>query len=179
MERFKKATIANVFVSIAFILLGLMLTFKPDVTLSIIVNVIGIIIVAFGVLKLFNYFKLKTDFAVFEYDLFFGIIGIVMGIVVMVFGREVASLFRVVIGIWIIYNAILRVQLSLYLKKVNSPAWAYTIIFAVLILICGVYITFRANAIISTIGIVMIIYAIMDWIENMITLKNMTNIYIQ
>ena len=60
MERFKKATIANVFVSIAFILLGLMLTFKPDVTLSIIVNVIGIIIVAFGVLKLFNYFINKT-----------------------------------------------------------------------------------------------------------------------
>ena len=179
MEKFKKATIANVFVSIAFILLGLMLTFKPNVTLSVIVNVIGIIIVAFGVLKLFNYFKLKTDFAVFEYDLLFGIIGIVLGIVIMVFGKEVAALFRVIIGIWIIYNAILRMQLSLYLKKVNSSAWIYTIAFAILILLCGIYITFRANAIISTIGIVMIVYAVMDLIENMITLKNLKDIYIQ
>ena len=179
MERLKKSTQANVLVSIVFIILGLMLAFKPDVTFSLIVNIIGGIIILFGVVKIFNYLKLKKEFNMFEYDLFFGILGIILGIVVIVFGREVASLFRVIIVIWIIYNAVLKMQVSLYLKRGLSHAWSYTMIGACLMLVCGLFITFKSNAIISTVGIVVIIYAVMDLIENLITLKNFKNIYIQ
>lgn len=179
MERLKKATQANVLVSIAFILLGLMLAFKPDTTFSLIVNIIGCIIIIFGIVKIFNYLKLKKEFNLFEYDLLFGIVGIVLGLVVIVFGRDVANIFRVIIGIWIIYNAILKIQISLYLKRGVAPVWSYTLIGAVLMLVCGLFITFKTNAVISTIGIFVIIYAVMDLIENLITLKNFKNIYIQ
>lgn len=179
MEKLKKSTEANVIVSIVFILLGLMLAFKPDTTFSLIVNIIGGIIILFGVVKIFNYIKLKKEFNLFEYDLLFGIIGVVLGIVVIVFGRDVANIFRVIIGIWIIYNAVLKIQVSLYLKKGVAPAWIYTMCGAVIMLICGLFVTFKTNAVISTIGVVVIIYAVMDLIENLIALKNFKNIYIQ
>lgn len=178
MGKLKKATQANVLVSIAFILLGFMLTFKPDTTFSLIVNIIGGIIILFGVVKIFNYIKLKKEFNLFEYDLLFGIIGVVLGLVVIVFGRDVANIFRVIIGIWIIYNAVLKIQVSLYLKKGATPVWTYTLCGAVIMLVCGLFVTFKTNAVISTIGIFVIVYAVMDLIENLITLKNLKNVYI-
>ena len=172
----KKQTINNLIISVVFLLLGLMLAFKPDFTVGVIIFVIGGIIIAFGVLKILNHVNSKKDTGVMDFNLFAGIMGVVLGIAIIVFGKTVIALFRIIIGIWIIYNAALKIELTSLLKKSNSKAWAYVCVIAVIMLLCGIYITFNANAIISTIGIVMVAYSVMDLVENIIALKNMKRI---
>lgn len=178
MGELKKTTISNVIIAIVFLLLGLMLTFKPDFTVSIIINVLGAIFVGYGVLRVINYYNNKKHTFALNYDLLTGIIGIVLGIAIIVFGKTVIALFRIIVGIWIIYSAILRLELMFAFKKSKSNSWVYVCVLAILMLTCGLYITFNSNAIISTIGIVVIVYSVIDLIENIIALRNMKNIII-
>lgn len=178
MGKLKKTTISNITIAIVFLLLGMMLAFKPDFTVSIIINVLGAIFVGYGVLRVINYYNNKKENSTLNYDLLAGIVGIVLGIAIITFGKTVIALFRIIIGIWIIYSAILRFELTFALKKAKSNSWIYVCVLAVLMLICGLYITFNSNAIISTIGIVVIVYSVIDLIENIIALRNMKNIII-
>jgi len=178
MGTLKKQTINNLIISVIFLLLGFMLAFKPDFTLDVIISVIGGILIAFGVLKIINHINSKKDIVGVNLDLFSGIMGVVLGIAIIVFGKTVITIFRIIIGIWIIYNAALKFELASMLKKSKSNVWTYVCIIALIMLICGMYITFNSNAIISTIGVVMIIYSIMDLVENIIALRNMKNIII-
>ena len=47
--------------------------------------------------------KGKYDF--YNYDLIYGIIAIIIGIVTIIYSSAIGSVFRVIIGIWIIYSS--------------------------------------------------------------------------
>ena len=85
----------------------------------------------------------------------------------------VNAIIRIVIGIWIIYNGLVRMSLSLKLKEINSQMWIYTIILAIAIILLGLFISLNSGAIISLVGGMMIAYAILDIIESMIFIKKL------
>lgn len=59
----------------------------------------------------------------------------------------------------------------------NIQAWIYSLIVAIIMFLCGIYVTMNAGAVIVTIGIMMIIYAIMDIIEDIVFMKNVKEIF--
>ena len=104
----------------------------------------------------------------------FGIGTIILGILTIVYRNEIGTLLRVLIGIWIIYSAMIRISLSLKLKSLNTGnVWIYSVLVAILMLICGIYAMFTSNAIIITVGLIILTYSILDIVEAIIFLINL------
>ena len=88
----------------------------------------------------------------------------------------IASIFRIIIGIWIVYTSFVRINASIQIKRVGSEAWIYSFILALIMFACGLYVIINSNAIIVSIGIIMIVYTVLDIIENIIFMKNVKEI---
>ena len=178
MEKFlKKAGWTSVITSIVFAIIGLVMIYNPATTMIFISTILGIFFIAVGVIKVINYFISKGNSTLFTNDIAWGLIAIIIGLVTMVYSSTIESIFRIMIGVWIIYSGFTRFSLSFRLKNVNDKLWAIVLSLAVLMIVGGLYVTFYPGALIVTLGVIILVYAIMDLIESFIFMKNMKDIF--
>lgn len=178
MEQFlKKAGWTSVITSLIFGIIGLVMIYNPDTTMKFISTIIGIFFMAIGVIKVINYFISKGNSTLFTNDIAWGLIAIIIGLVTMVYSSTIENIFRIMIGVWIIYSGFTRFTVSFRLKNVNDKLWALVLTLAVLMIIGGLYVTFYPGALIVTLGVIIFIYAIMDLIESFIFMRNMKDIF--
>ena len=93
-------------------------------------------------------------------------------LVVIVYSSTIENIFRIMIGIWIIYSGFTRLNLSFKLRSVSQKVWTFVLILSVLMIIGGLYVTFYPGALIVTLGVIILIYSIMDIIEGFIFMRN-------
>jgi uncharacterized membrane protein HdeD (DUF308 family) len=137
--------------------------------MSIIAVLLGLIFIAIGGLKLVDYFASdKKDNYVFA----MAVVSIIVGIVIMFCADIILSAFRVLIAIWIIYSGIMNLQTTIIWKDYKSKLWLSTLILAFVMIIAGVYILINNGAILQSIGIAIVVYGIINVIENVIFIKN-------
>lgn len=173
LEKILKKTGWNSLVSsIIFAILGIILIMKPEGTIKVVSYILGIMFILVGIYKIVSYFVGKGKYDLFNYDIAYGIIAVILGIVTIVYSSTIGAIFRILIGIWIIYSGILRTNLSFKLKAIDSKAWIYSLIIALFMIACGLYILFTANAIIVTIGIIILVYSILDIVESIFFIRN-------
>lgn len=179
MEQFlKKMGWTSIITSLSFAVIGLIIAYNPNATFTIISYLIGIAFILFGIMKVIEYFKMKGSYDLYNYELVYGIITILLGVVVIVWSGMIETLLRIFVGIWIIYSGAMRLGLALKVQKLDSDSrvWAVILLIAVAMLLCGIYIIANPGTVIMTIGIIMVIYAVMDIIEEVIFLKKVKNI---
>lgn len=168
----KKSSWTDIVVSLIFILLGIMLVSRPETIKATIAIILGFIAIGMGILKMIDYFANgKQD----NYILAIGIVLVITGIVIMVCADSIISLFRIIIGIWIVYSGIMNLQTTIVWKDYKSRIWLATLILSFAMIIAGVYVLVNNGAIIQTIGVAVIIYGIIDVIENVIFIKKVDN----
>ena len=172
----KKTGWSSLLTSIIFAILGIVLIVNPVGTVKIVSYILGIMFALVGIYKIVNYLKNKEKYNLYNYDLAYGIIAIILGIITIVYSSQIGKLFGILIGIWIVYSAIIRMNLALKLKVIDSSIWIYSLIIAIIMLLCGIYIIFDSSAIIITIGTVILIYSILDIIESIIFIANIKKI---
>ena len=83
----------------------------------------------------------------------------------------ILSIFRIIIGIWIIYSGIMNLRTVWIWKDLNSRLWLFSLVIAVIMIFAGVYILIYNGAILQTIGIIILGYGIMDIVQNIIFIK--------
>lgn len=168
----KKSGWMSIIESLIFAVLGIILAWKPNEIMAIISYVIGAIFIIIGAIKIINYIQAKGKSDLYNYELIYGIMSAVIGIVVIVYSGAIGTILGIIIGIWIIYSSVVRATSALKLKVLKSNVWIYSLVLAIIMFICGLYIILDSGIIVTTIGIIMIIYAIIDIIENIIFLSN-------
>ena len=179
MEQFlKKIGWTSIITSLTFTVLGIIIVYNPNTTFQIISYVLGAILIAYGVLKVIEYFKVKGSYDLYNYELVYGIIACLLGIVVIVCSGMIEALLRILIGIWIVYSGAMRLGLAMKLQKLDADnkIWVPVLLIALAMLICGLYIIAVPGTVMMTIGIIMVIYGIMDKIEEVIFMKNVKDI---
>lgn len=179
MEQFfKKIGWTSIITSIGFAILGLIIAFYPNTTFQIISNVLGSILIAYGVIKLIEYFKMKDVNSIYSTEMSFGVISALLGIVIIVCSNAIGTMIRILIGIWIVYSGIMRLGVAIKLQRFdsNNKIWLAGLIIALIMLVCGMYIITSPGAIMMYIGIIMVIYAVMDIIEEFIFMNNIKDI---
>lgn len=82
-------------------------------------------------------------------------------------------ILRTIVAIWIIYAGISKTYLSMKLKELGASAWIVSLVLSIIIIIFGLFILFNNGAIITLIGAIMIAYAIIDIIENVIFIRRL------
>lgn len=178
MEDFlKKTGWTSIITSVVTAIIGIVIIGNPMVTMKIVAYVLGSLFIAFGVIKLINYFVAKGAYDFYNYEMIYGILAIIIGIVTIAYSNTIATIFRIIIGVWIFYSGIMRFGLVLKLKTLEIKEWKYALMIAILILICGVYVLVKAETIGIAIGIAVLVYSIMDIIEGVIFLRNVDSIF--
>ena len=172
----KKTIWSENLMSIIFAIVGILMIANTDVVTKIIASIFGIIFIIIGVIKIVDYFVAKGNSDFYNYDFAYGIIAIVIGIITITCSNFIESMFRIMIGIWIIYSAILRLSLSLKLRNANINIWSVSLVLSILMLIGGLYVLLQNGALVLTMGIIILVYSILDLIENIIYLKNINEL---
>ena len=149
---------------------------KTDLTIKIISYFIGGIFIVIGVIKSINYFLSKGKYDFYNNDIIYGIIAIIIGLITIFCSGLLESILRITIAIWIIYSGLIRLSLSLKLHTAKIDMWNVSLIFSIIMLICGLYILLQSGALITTLGIIILAYSIIDLIENIIFIKNIDKI---
>lgn len=172
----KKTGWISILESIIFATLGIIIILNPEGIIKIMSYILGVMFIAVGIGKIIDYFTTKGKLDFNNYSLMYGLMACILGIVIMVCSSTIGSIFRIAIGIWIIYSSFMRMSFSIRLKALNSKVWIYSLILAIIMFVGGLYITLNQGAVMVTIGILMIIYSIIDIIENIIFIRNVKEI---
>ena len=174
---FQKVGVVSIVTAIVFGVLGLILMTNPELVLSVIFYVLGAIFLIVGIFKLFSYFMERGQYNLQNQDLAFGIIAIIAGLVVIFAKDTITGLLAIVIGVWIIYIGLVRLGLAINLRRTKSEFWITVAVIAAIIIFCGIYMLVYPQAVATTIGLIMLIYAVLDLIESVIYLKTVKQLY--
>lgn len=168
----KRASWSDIIISGIFIVFGILLVTNPGIITTMLSVILGGIFVALGAFKIIEYIsKGKQD----SYLLGIGAVAILAGIVIMFATGIILSIFRIIIGVWIIYTGIMNLQTSAVWKDYKSRLWLATVIASLAIIIAGIYVLANSGAIIETVGWIIIIYGAIDIAERLIFIKKVDN----
>lgn len=173
-------------VSIIFIILGLFLFIRPDATIATISYIIGASLLVLGIISIIRYFKSDYGINPFDFDLVYGVLVIIAGAYLIFNPTMLATIFPVILGIWIIINSVTKFQYALMLKKIGKEDWKYTLLISFLTFAWGIVLLLNpletVLVVTQVIGIFIIIYAVLDIVDNFILKRNeedLNKIYIE
>lgn len=169
---FKRSSWTDIVISIIFVLFGALLIAKPNETVGAISIILGVVFIAMGVLKLVEYYTSETKE---DYLLTIALIAVIFGVVILFASDAILSLFRIILGIWIIVAGIIDLQTILAWRQVKSPYWTVSLLFSMLMMLAGLIILINQNILLTTMGIIIIIYAILDIIDRVIFMKKIND----
>ena len=173
VEKFlKRSSWTDIVISIIFVLFGALLIAKPNETVGAISIILGILFIAMGVLKLVEYYTADTKE---DWLLTVSLISVVLGIVILFASDAILSVFRVIVGIWIIATGIMDLQTTLVWKEVKSPYWTTAVLLSMLMMLAGIIILVNPNILFTTMGIIIVIYGILDIVDRFIFMKKIND----
>ena len=148
--------------SILFLIFGIILFTNPSGILNFVSYIVGGILLIIGIFNILSYRKtLKKLNIEYKSKLVLGVILIIFGLFIIMFSSLIEMTFRLICGGWIIYTGIIRLIEALN-NKANNISFISRLIVSILLIICGLYVALDTNLIFSTIGLFIIIYAILD-----------------
>lgn len=179
MKNFLKSSIIT---SIVLMVLGILLIFQSETTIMIISYIVGGILVAAGALALVRYIKnAKEPRLNNELDIMYGIITIIFGLIIIKNYQAVASVIPIVLGIGIIISSAAKLNYAFQLRANKNNLWKTTMIISIISTIFGVILLFNpfkaAMGIMKVIGILIVIYAILDLISTIAIKSSVTKIH--
>lgn len=169
MKLIIKKDSSSIFASVIFLIIGIFLLLWPNEMVRFITYIVGIVFVVFGSIKLYSYYKLKDSINNIKATL--GIASIIIGIIIMFCNNAIEFAIRLIMGGYILANGINKLIVALNSKTYNDK-WIGLLIISILLIIGGLYMILKSNIILSTIGLVLIIYSSIDIISYLLYPKN-------
>ena len=170
----KKSAWSAVIESLAILILGILFIAWPDMMVKIVSYIVGIFFVIKGLFQIINYFVEKGQNDFFNNGLLVGVISILIGITALVMGEGIANIFRIVIGVFIIYESLVRMNTAIKLNAAGIGIWKYILLLSIVILILGIFVTF--NDVTTVIGWMMIVAGLIGIIGDTIFIQQVNNV---
>ena len=158
--------------SILFLILGAIMYTKPDAVVIITTYIFGGVLIIIGMFKCVkNYIELKKDNNTKSNEMIMGIILAIIGIICIFLAGVVEALVRLVIGGWMIFTGINQLMNVLYMDKKIIKFWLLLIL-SLIIIGGGVYTILEVNLAFKAIGIILMIYAVLEIINYILNYNN-------
>ncbi len=162
--------------SLITIILGIFLITWSNTVIRVVACIAGAFFVIKGAYQIINYLVVKGQNDFFNNELLSGVISLLVGLALLVIGEEIVNIFRIVIGIWMIYESLIRMNTSLKLHAAGIKAWSYVLIIALCMLVVGVFITFNSGAVVELIGWMMILSGVFGIVGDVVFIQYVNNI---
>ena len=129
--------------SVLLIAAGVGLAFFSDTFYPILTVLLGILFLAFGVIKLVGFFSKDPYQLVFESDLVFGILYLVLGLLLLLRPEHTMAFFGVVFGLMLLADGLTRVRIAFDARPFGIRAWWLILISAIATAVLGVALLFH------------------------------------
>ena len=166
----KRTAWTSVIESLAVLVLGILFAVWPDEMKTVVAYVVGAFFMVKGAYQIINYFLVNGRQDFFNNGLLSGVVSVIIGIAVFAIGDEIANVFRVIVGIFLIYESLARINTAMKLQAAGVGVWKYVMILSLVVLVLGVFVTFSDVA--TVIGWMMILAGIMGIIEDMMFIQH-------
>lgn len=148
--------------SILFLILGAVMYTNPKEVVIVTTYVFGGLLAIVGVFKCIkNYLDVKKDNYTSSTEMVVGLVLVILGIICIFLAGVVEAFIRLIIGGWIIYSGIIRLINTFNLDRRYSKFWV-SLIVALLLIASGLYTILKSNLAFQAIGIVLMVYAVLE-----------------
>lgn len=137
---FKKVQGSYIVPAVAYVVFGLSLLIKPQLSTTVICYAIGALCIIYAVANLIKYFTDSTKRMYIEPNFILSVILGVFGIVTIVRPSVIISILPFIVGIVLVFSGLIKVQDSLNLKRFSYERWYFALIFALVSVVLGIVI---------------------------------------
>ena len=130
--------------SVVFLVIGLVLVIWPDAARHIIIYAIGAAALLYGGYRIVDFFVRKEHLAnSVQLGVALGIACLLLGLFLIFKADLVVSLLASLIGVAVIIDSVLRIQISLNLRYFGSAYWVILLVTALVTLGLGILLLFN------------------------------------
>ena len=152
-------------------LVGLVLLLIPGTLNKLIGILIGVALLAVGIIAIVKYIKEKDNGS--SLNLVSGILYSVLGVIIIIYPYSIINLVTICLGVYLVINGLLKLKLSFVLKRITDK-WIGTLIMGIITVILGVVLIFNPFAgitITKLAGAFLVVFAVFDLIDTYIIQK--------
>ena len=178
MKKFFRSSLIS---SIILMIIGVLLILQSEITIITISYLIGTLLIAMGAIAIIKFIKNINNVAREELDIFYGVVTIILGVIVVYNPEAIASIIPIIIGIGIIINSATKLQYALELRESLNNQWKTTVVISIISAVCGVILICNpfkgAVEIMQIIGGFIVAYSILDIVSTITIKKNVAAIH--
>ena len=146
---------------IIYLVLGLLLMFKSNEVIELLFYVLGIIIIIYGIKSFVVYYQNKDVVHYKNINLTVAIASVIIGVLLIVLSGVLEASIRYVLGFFFIFMGISRLLTSISFNNYKN----FSTISNIILIALGIYSIFFSNAVLVIIGVILVINAIILFIE--------------
>lgn len=158
----KNRVYTSLVTAIVSILVGIALVAWPDGARAVICYVLGGALMCFGVFSVVRYFVRNDAEPIMRYGFALGTGALLLGLLIVLRADKLIAFFGIVIGIILLVDSVLRIQLALDIRRIGGGSWFPVLISALVILAVALLLTFNPFSLVRTATIIAGIAAILD-----------------
>ncbi len=171
----RAAKIGYIVMSVFFCMVGILMIVYPQISVQVIGKILGIGLIIFGCIRLIGYGSKDLFRLAFQYDLEFGILLIVLGLIVLIKPGNVMNFIFIATGIAVLAEGLFKIQIALDAKRFGIDTWWLIFALAVVTALAGGVIMFRpaagAQMMTSLLGISLLTEGILNFCVVLSTVK--------
>lgn len=157
---FQKAMLIT---SIVYIVIGLLLIIWPDAARQIVIYAIGAAALLYGGYRIVDFFVRKEHLSgTIQIGVALGIACLLLGLFLIFKVNVVVALLAAIIGVSVIVDSVLRLQLSLNLRHAGARNWLFLLVTALVTLAFGILLLFNPFTAIRAATIIAGVFLLFD-----------------
>ena len=118
--------------SVMYVIAGAILLLFPETTAKTICYLIGIVIMAIGLIKVLTYLAKGLEQNMYKNDLVVGLVCFIIGLVLIFKAKAIISIIPILLGILVLISGFGKLQSSLDVKRMKNGNWTYFFIIALI-----------------------------------------------
>lgn len=152
--------------SLLCVILGLVLVFRPGMSMRIVCTAVGVVLLVAGVMRIMAYFAMRDGSMYAQVNLVFGIVLAVVGVWIVMKPDTVLAIIPIIVGIVIVIHGLHNLKQAMGLWRDKYDKWWIAFLMGVLTVGFGVLLICRPFAAIDTVVMLIGIFLIYDGLSN-------------
>ena len=144
-NKLKAAKYGYIVISVLIGVFGITLIAIPKLKINWLCWIGGILLAVFGCIKILGYFSKDLYQLAFQFDLAFGILLIVLGIMLILHLKSIIHIIHILLGIFVLSDSLVKIQTAVDAKEFGLPNWWLILITAVITSVFGFLLLFISN----------------------------------
>lgn len=123
--------------SLAYVALGLVLLFFPDLTTGLICTAVGLLLLAYGAVAVISFFASGNGSYSFQFELVMGVFAAILGAFFLLKPHMLLSILPTIFGLYILVDGLTNLKRGLDMRSYGYAGWTTTLVMSAVSMVLG------------------------------------------